>query len=230
MRSRSGCAPLPEGAAGVALHHAAATLAARRGDADVGAALSRGDADEAGSGQSTARGVAALAEVALWDGDAEHAWGIVDEALAAVRDAEYACGTRPLCTRSGHGPAPTAPCTPAPRGPTARPSRSTPPRCGLLARLDDLLRDHDVPEPAAYRAQSRGGDHPPRRTRRIPPAWEEARGRWQQLGFPFEAAVCGWREAEAMLLVGADPRRLRSCWAMPPARPTRWAPGRWRPR
>jgi DNA-binding NarL/FixJ family response regulator len=60
-----------------------------------------------------------------------------------------------------------------------------------------------VPEPAAYRAQvaaelTRLRDTPD------PAAWEQARQRWERLSFPFHAAVCGWREAEALLLAGAD--------------------------
>jgi hypothetical protein len=83
---------VPEGTAAVALHDAAAALAARRGDAaavDAATALSRAEAHEAGSGQSTARGAAALAELALWQGDAARAWAIVEEALALVRESEY---------------------------------------------------------------------------------------------------------------------------------------------
>ena len=75
----------------------------------------------------------------------------------------------------------------------------------LLARLDDQLIDGGVPEPAAYRAQvaaelTRLVDAPE------PGAWEAARRRWERLGFPFHAALCGWREAEALLLAGERSR------------------------
>ncbi|MPY93844.1 MAG: hypothetical protein GEV08_12500, partial [Acidimicrobiia bacterium] len=36
----------------------------------------------------------------------------------------------------------------------------------------------------------------------------DARRRWQQLGYPFHAAVCAWREAEARLLVGDERDRV----------------------
>jgi hypothetical protein len=57
------------------------------------------------------------------------------------------------------------------------------------------LSGSDVPEPAAYRSQvaaelTRLLDVPE------PAAWAEARQRWERLGFPFHAAVCGWREAD----------------------------------
>jgi DNA-binding CsgD family transcriptional regulator len=190
----------PEGTAAVALHHAAAALAVRRGEAGVAEALGRAHAAEAGSGQSTARGAAALAELALWEGDPARAWAIVDEALALVRDAEYvwysaslyALGARALADEALRA-----------RAAGADPGEPRSAAHALLERLDDRLINGGVPEVAAYRAQvaaelTRLDDAPD------PAAWAAARSRWEQLGFPFHAAVCAWREAEALLLSGGD--------------------------
>ena len=194
----------PEGTAAVALHHAAAALAVRRGEADAAAALGRAGADEAGSGQSTARGAAALAEQALWDGDPARARAIVDEALALVHDAEYvwysaplyALGARALADQAlraraagaDPGDAAHASRTPCSRGSTTCSSTAVCPRRPPTARRwpPSSRRLDDAPEPAA---------------------WEAARSRWERLGFPFHAAVCAWREAEALLLAGGDRER-----------------------
>jgi DNA-binding CsgD family transcriptional regulator/tetratricopeptide (TPR) repeat protein len=195
----------PEGTAAVALHHAAATLAARRGDAaavDAATALSRANADEAGSGQSTARGAAALAEVALWQGDEGRAFTVVDEALALLRESEYVWYSAPLYALGAWALADRAlRSRAAGAGHDADEAHAI--AAALLARLDDLLIDGGVPETAAYRAQvaaelTRLLDAPE------PGAWEDARRRWQRLGLPFHASVCGWREGEALLLGGAD--------------------------
>ena len=200
-----GLRAVPEGAAAVALHHAAAALAARRGDADAVTALSRADADEAGSGQSTARGVAALAETALWHGDAERAWAIVDEALALVRESEYVWYSAPLYALGAWALADRALHARA-AGDERDAGEAHAAALALLARLDDRLIDGGVPEPAAYRAQvaaelTRLVDAPE------PGAWDAARRRWQRLGFPFHTALCEWREAEALLLAGSDRAR-----------------------
>ena len=196
----------PEGTAAVALHHAAAALAARRGDteaADAATVLSRANADESGTGQSSARGAAALAELALWDGNAGRARAIVDGALARVEGAEYvwysaplyALGAWALADQALHARAAGSDSDAADAHATA-----------LLARLDAQLIDDGVPEVAAYRAQvaaelTRLVDAPE------PAAWEESRQRWERLAFPFHAALCGWREAEALLLAGTERER-----------------------
>jgi DNA-binding CsgD family transcriptional regulator len=203
-----GMRAVPEGAAALALHDAAATLAARRGDAagvDAATALGRENADEAGSGQSTARGAAALAEAALWQGDDARAWATVEQALALVRGAEYlwysaslyALGARALADRALRSRA-------AGDGHDAREADAV--ATGLLARLDDQLVDDDLPETAAYRAQG-AAELTRLRDTPDPGAWKQARERWERLGFPFHAAVCGWREAEARLLAGEDRAR-----------------------
>jgi DNA-binding CsgD family transcriptional regulator/tetratricopeptide (TPR) repeat protein len=195
----------PEGAAAVTLHHAAAALAAHRGDADAATAPRPAFVNEAGNGQSTAGGAAAIAEVALWDGDADRAWAIVDEALASLRDAEYAWYSAPLYSLGAWACADRALYSRATgAGRDADEAQAT--ALALLTRLDDRLSDQDAPEPAIHRAQvaaelTRLADEPE------PAAWDAARGKWHQLGFPFHAAVCGWREAEALLIVGTDRRR-----------------------
>jgi DNA-binding CsgD family transcriptional regulator/Arc/MetJ-type ribon-helix-helix transcriptional regulator len=198
----------PEGTAAVARHHAAAALAARRGDAaaaEAAEALSRASATEAGTGQSIARGTAALAELALWDGDAERAGAIVEQALALVRGAEYVWYSAPLYALGAWALADRALRARA-AGADRDADEAHAAARGLLARLDDQLIDGGVPEVAAYRAQAHA-----ELTRLVdapsPAAWEDARRRWEWLGFPFHAAVCGWREAEALLLTGTDRER-----------------------
>jgi DNA-binding CsgD family transcriptional regulator/tetratricopeptide (TPR) repeat protein len=195
----------PEGTAAVARHHAAAALAAHRGDtaaAEAAEALSRASADEAGSGQLTARGAAALAETALWHGDAERAWAIVDEALALVRESEYVWYSAPLYAFGAWALADRALRTRA-AGAERDAGEAHAAAVALLTRLDDRLIDGGVPEAAAYQAQvaaelTRLVDAPDRA------AWEAARWRWDRLCFPFHTALCEWREAEALLLAGGD--------------------------
>lgn len=195
----------PQGAAAVTVHHTAAVLAAHRGDADAVATFAAASADEAGSGQSTARGTAALAETDLWHGHAAGAWRTVDAALTHLDGAEYiwysaplyplglwACVDRALRHRAeGDEPAATDACADA---------------MSLLARLDRLLHDVDLPEPIAHRAQAAAElsrlDATP-----SPDAWSRARRGWERLGFPFHGALCAWREAEARLLAGDDRER-----------------------
>ena len=203
-----GLRAVPEGIAAVALHDAAAAMAARHGDAaavDAAVALSRDEVHEAGSGQSTARGAAALAELALWQRDAPRAWAIVEEALARVREAEYAWYSAPLYALGAWALADRALRSRA-AGDDLDADEAHAAALALLARLDERLIDGGVPEPAAYRAQvaaelTRLLDTPE------PAAWEDARRRWLRLGFPLHAAVCGWREAEALLLAGTDRAR-----------------------
>jgi DNA-binding CsgD family transcriptional regulator len=195
----------PEAESARTLHQAAAALAARRGDtagAQAAAALSRADAEETGSGQSIARGAAAVAELALWDGDAACACEIVDEALAPVSDTEYVWCTAPLYALGAWAWADRALRA---RAADARDevTHAHEAALALLARMDGRLADSDAPEPVAYRAQvaaelTRLVDAPE------PAAWEDARVRWERLRFPFHAALCAWREAEALLLAGSD--------------------------
>jgi DNA-binding CsgD family transcriptional regulator len=203
-----GLRAVPEGAAAVALHDAAAGLAARRGqltEVEMAAALGRDNAAEAGSGQATARGTAALAEVALWYGDDARAWALVEEALARVRGAEYAWYSAPLYALGARALADRALRSSA-AGADDDARQADALASGLLARLDDQLVDGGVPESAAYRAQITA-ELTRLRDASDPAAWEHARLRWERLGFPFHAAVCGWREAEAGLLAGEDRER-----------------------
>jgi DNA-binding CsgD family transcriptional regulator len=78
---------------------------------------------------------------------------------------------------------------------------------GLAARFDAQLAAFDAgpppPESVAWRAQfeaERGrleDDDAPAR-------WQAARERWEALGFAYFAAVCAWREANAIVRGGGD--------------------------
>jgi DNA-binding CsgD family transcriptional regulator/tetratricopeptide (TPR) repeat protein len=203
-----GLRAVPEGAAAVALHDSAAVIAARRGDPSGVAAetaFSRANADEAGSGQSIGRGTAALAEVALWQHDAERAWSVVDTALTLVRRSEYVWYSAPLYALGAWA---LADCALSARagGADDEAEQAATSATALLARFDQQPLDPRVPEPSAYRAQaaaelSRLADTP------APDAWARARTRWEQLEYPFHAALCGWREAEALLLGEGDRTR-----------------------
>jgi DNA-binding CsgD family transcriptional regulator/tetratricopeptide (TPR) repeat protein len=204
--TREGLRAAPEGAAAVALHHAAATLAAHRGDADgAAAALLGAEADDAGSGQSSARGAAARAQAALWNEDAARAWEIADEALGRVEEGEYVWYSAALYALGAWACADRALSAQA-LGDRRTVDAARAAAEGLVERLDDRLRDTDIPEPAAYRAQAAA-----ELTRLVdapdPAAWEDAGLRWQRLGYPLHAATCAWREAEALLLLGADRSR-----------------------
>jgi DNA-binding CsgD family transcriptional regulator/tetratricopeptide (TPR) repeat protein len=196
----------PEGSAAVALGHAAAAFAARRGDADAAVAALRGvEADDAGSGQSTAGGAAALAELALWARDPTRAWELVDEALTRVQEAEYVWYSAPLYALGTWAWADRS-LTARARHDDVVAVEAHAAALDLVARLDDRLCGSDVPEPAAFRAEIAA-----ELTRLVdesdPGAWGRARRRWQVLGFPFHAAVCGWRQAEALLRAGDDRQR-----------------------
>ena len=216
----------PEGTAAVALHHAAAALTVRRGEADAAAALGRAGADEAGSGQSTARGAAALAEPALWDGDPARACAIVDEALALVHDAEYVWYSAPLYALGAWALADQALRALA-AGADPGDARSA--ALALLARLDGLLIDGGVPEPAAYRAQVAA------ELTRLEDAPDPARGRPRGTGGSGSASpstppsVRGARRRRCCS-PAANANARPSCWAPPPGRPRRSARGRWPPR
>jgi DNA-binding CsgD family transcriptional regulator len=84
----------------------------------------------------------------------------------------------------------------------------------LTARFDAQLERAPVPPPEslAYRAQldaeaqRLAGAHDAA-------AWRAAQERWTALGFPFHAAVCAWRRAEALLAAGSDRAAARELLA-----------------
>ena len=89
----------PTGTAAAGLHQATATIAARRGDdagTRAGAASAREHAPAAGAGMWIAGSAAAVAELKLWQGDAEGALAVVADALAQLDEAEYALYTARL--------------------------------------------------------------------------------------------------------------------------------------
>jgi DNA-binding CsgD family transcriptional regulator len=184
----------PEGASAVALRDAASALAAHRGDPiEAGFAL----ADEAGSGQATARSAAARAEAALWGGDPGVAWAIVAEGLERIGETEYVWYSAPLYPLGGWAAADLALSARA-RGDEGGSVDVASRVQEMAGRFDARLSSVDLPEPLAHRAHldaelSRLGESSDRGP------WTQAREMWEALGFPFPAAVCAWREAEVLL-------------------------------
>ena len=192
----------PSGLAAASLHQALGAIAARRGDEPAMQAALRvagGHALDAGGGQWSAPTAAAAAELALWNGQPEVAHRIVAEALDVVENTEWVFYSAPVYALAAWAL--------AERARQARPSRSEA-RAELLAlreRFDAQLAQapSSSPEVAAFRLQMEA------ELRRIEgaeadEAFEEARGRWAALGFPFHAALCTWRRAEALLAAGGD--------------------------
>ncbi len=199
----------PVGLPAATLHQTAATIAAHRGDADraeSSAGLARAHTLDAGGGMWNARGAAAMAEVELWRGEAGRACEVVDEALAEVGEAEFLFYSAPLYALGAWAHADVALRDRA----LGRHSEAEQARGAIVAlgeRFDSRLVDTAPPELAAYCAQlsaelGRLEELPDAR------AWEEGRGMWDALGFPFEKALCAWREAEALL--GRDRERGRA--------------------
>lgn len=198
----------PSGTASVSLHHNAALIAARRGDAEStesAVRLAQAHAPDAGGAMWGARGAAALAEIALWRDDAARAVVIAEDALARVRDAEFLMYSAPLYALGAWAQADRALRARALRDD----SEAEEARAGLVAlraRFDAQLVDTAPPEWAAYRTQlsaelARLQDPPDAA------AWHTTRRLWEELGFRFHAALCRWREAEALLLAGTDRAR-----------------------
>lgn len=197
----------PSGTVAASLHQTVAVVSAHRGDAAAatGAAQLAGmAADDAGGGMWRSRADAACAEVELWRGEAERAATIVDEALARFEGAEYVFYTGPLYAVGAWAEVDLALRARA-LGEDASVRRATGRAGALHDRIAGLVATDGAPEPAAYRAQVRAElarlDDPP-----DPQPWREARHRWEGLGMSFGAAVCGWREAEALLASGGDRR------------------------
>jgi DNA-binding CsgD family transcriptional regulator len=150
-----------------------------------------------------AEGAAAAAESALWERDEDTALQAVDEALVPLQH-EWLMYTAPLYTLGARAH--------ADRVERARALRrdgdvSGAAMAGLAARFDAQLAAFDAgpppPESVAWRAQfeaERGrleDDDAPAR-------WQAARERWEALGFAYFAAVCAWREANAIVRGGGD--------------------------
>ena len=195
----------PSGVDAASLHQTAAVIAAHRGDADAAAAAvarSKPHAVEAGAGMWNVRGAVALAEVALWARDADRACAIVDDAFAALAGDEYVLYSGPLYSLGAWAQVDRALRARALRdaGEEAA-ARAAADR--LRARLDGQLGAAPPPEPAAHRAQVRAELG---RLEAAPDAelWAAAGRRWRALGFRFPVAVCGWREAEALLTGAGD--------------------------
>jgi DNA-binding CsgD family transcriptional regulator/tetratricopeptide (TPR) repeat protein len=201
----------PSGKAAALLRQAAATLAARRGDAPgVAAAVADGHVEA----PEDARLAAAAAESALWQGEAQRAAAIVAEALARLEAGEFVLFSAPLYSLGAWAHTELALRALALRD-EGEAVRARDAVVGLGVRLDvrraeaagspgaPLRDDIAPPEPAAHRAQvaaelGRIADRPDAE------AWAQARRRWEALGFRFHVALCAWREAEALLATGGD--------------------------
>ena len=135
------------------------------------------------------------------------AWAIVDEALAALAGAEYVLYSAPLYALGAW-----AQVDRALRARALRRDADVDARAAALAgaRFDARLVAGAPPEPAAHRAQLDAElgrlDDPPDAG-----AWEAAGRRWERARLPLPAAVCAWREAEALLAGGDRARAARSC-------------------
>ena len=195
----------PSGVAAASLHQTAAVIAARRGDAEAAAAAvarSKPHAAEAGAGMWNVRGAVALAELALWARDAGRACTIVDEAFAAMAGDEYVLYSGPLYSLGAWAQVDRALRARALRDPGEE-TDAVAAAERLVARLEGQLGAEPPPEPAAHRAQVRAELG---RLEPAPPSalWAAAGERWERLRYPFPRALCGWREAEALLTGGGD--------------------------
>ena len=195
----------PSGVAAASLHQTAAVIAARRGDAEAAAAAvarSKPHAAEAGAGMWNVRGAVALAELALWARDAGRACTIVDEAFAAMAGDEYVLYSGPLYSLGAWAQVDRALRARALRDPGEE-ADAVAAAERLVARLEGRLGREPPPEPAAHRAQVRAELG---RLEPAPPSalWAAAGQRWERLRYPFPRALCGWREAEALLTGGGD--------------------------
>ena len=198
----------PSGTLAVWLRQTAAVVAAHRGDAAGTAAAARharANAADAGGGMWNARGAAACAELELWQGDPHGAAAIVDEALAQLEDAEFILYSAPLYALGAWAHVDGVLKADA-LGDAGEARRLRELALALHDRIAGQVALDGPPEPAAYRAQvvaefGRLGDPPDAG------AWSDARVRWESLGFAFHAALCGWREAEAVLAREGDRAR-----------------------
>ena len=195
----------PSGVSAASLHQTAAVIAAHRGDAaaaEAAVARSKPHAAEAGAGMWNVRGAVALAELALWAGDAERACAIVDEAFAALAGDEYVLYSGPLYSLGAWAQVDRALRARALRDPGEEAEAKTAAE-RLRARLDGRLGAAAPPEPAAHRAQVHAELQ---RLEAAPGAepWAAAGRRWRTLGFRFPGAVCAWREAEALIAAAGD--------------------------
>jgi ATP/maltotriose-dependent transcriptional regulator MalT len=194
----------PSGVTAASLHQTAAVIAAHRGDGDAARrAVDRSapHAAEPGAGMWNVRGAVALAELALWDGEAERAAAIVTGAFAALGSAEYLHYSGPLYALGAW-----AQVDHALRARALRDADEEAEATAAAQRLRQRLDAAAPPEPAAHRAQV---DAELSRLEPSPSAepWAEAGRLWERLGFRFPMAVCAWREAEALFAAGDDRAR-----------------------
>jgi len=201
----------PKGVAAVVLHDNAAHLALRRGRLDEAmeqfeqARMLLGDTSDSMwiGNQSAGR-----AETALWGADPDRAWQLATAALRLVPKDQYAHFTSRL-----HATALRAAADRAQRavalGDEAATAEARRDAHAIFASLGDLLaptRWHTGapgPESVAFEAlagaelsRADGGPQPA--------AWATAAERFGALHEPFERGYARWRQAEALIVGGAD--------------------------
>ena len=195
----------PVGSAAAVLHQIVATLAAHRGDvqaAEQAIGLARASVSGPGAGMWVADAAAAAAELELWRDDPARAGEVVEQALGSIEGSEFYEFTAPVYALAAWAHVDLALRARAlRRSDEAEAARNA--ARATAARFDALLVAGAPPETKAYRTQLDAElgrlDDPPDAG-----CWESTRHRWEQLGYRFHAAVCGWREAEALLAGGGD--------------------------
>jgi DNA-binding CsgD family transcriptional regulator len=144
----------------------------------------------------------ARAELALWEGRDQEAFQAVADGLAALArvgdeagfPALYPLGLAAAADRAERASA---------RRATAEAEAARHNGDKLLARLTALAGMNTAfPELATVLAQSRA-EHARLYGQADPAAWGAAAARWNKLGQPYSAAYARWREAEALLAIGA---------------------------
>jgi DNA-binding CsgD family transcriptional regulator len=195
----------PAGTAAASLHQSAAQIAAHRGDMDRVARATRAvreSACDAGAGMWSARAAAAAAELALWSRDDVRAAELVRDALGGLGDAEFLLYTAPLYALGAWAQADRALRERALRNDAAADAAQVA-AIALGERFDAQLVAAAPPEIAAHRAQLGAElgrlEDPPDAA-----AWEAAERAWAELGFRFQAALCAWRLAGALLAGDGD--------------------------
>jgi DNA-binding CsgD family transcriptional regulator/tetratricopeptide (TPR) repeat protein len=204
-------AATPKGMPGVLVLESAAYLALRRGrlgDADERFARVRDLLGETSDSMWLGTTAAGQAEVALWRSDPEGAWRLAADTLDVVAGREYVHYTARLYATALRAAADLALHARA-LGDERRADAAQRDGRAAVERLRALLapeRWHDGaagPEPLAFEAQC-AAELARAEGRSDPGPWTAAADRFAALGEPFELAYARWRQAEALIVAGAD--------------------------
>jgi DNA-binding CsgD family transcriptional regulator len=204
-------AAAPKGMAGVLVFDAAGHLALRRGRLDAAAEhfqRSREQRSRTRDSNWIGNTACGQAEVALWRSDPEAAGQIAARALDVVAGSEYVQSTVRVYAAALRAVADCALRALA-LGDERRADEAQSDARATLERLRTLLaadrwpEGTAGPEPVAFEAVcvaelSRAGGAPD------PEAWDAAAEHFVALGLPFELAYVRWRQAEALIVAGAD--------------------------